>query len=243
MKHASTALDRSQNWFFRGAGAVAPFLLMALLGASQSTPTTESKGPFLVLLGAPAAGKTTQGDNLGVRYNVPVVHATDVLEKAIERASHYAGPPYRKEASMRRAQKARSALDRLEDGELVDDESLNGFVATRISQADCRNGFVIDGFPNTVEQAAFLDEYLQENGINNLRVVYLDVPDEVSLVRMQRRGRTDDRGGFGEERLAQFRSNIASVLEFYEGSHFLTVDGTKEVSTVASEIVAFLDKR
>jgi adenylate kinase len=243
MQHVSTAHSRSRSLFFQGAGAVALFLLTALSGVSQPTPATGSKGPFVVLLGAPASGKTTQGNSLGKKYNVPVVHATDVLEKAIRRASSYAGPPNRRQGSLVRAQKARKALDRLRKGELVDDESLNGFVASRISQDDCRNGFVIDGFPNTVDQAVFLDEYLEEQGISNLRVVYLDIPDDVSLARMQRRGRTDDVRGFGKERLAQFRSNVASVLEFYKGAQFLSVDGTKEVAAVTSEIVAFLEKR
>lgn len=195
------------------------------------------------MLGAPASGKTTQGNYLGKKYGVPVVHATDVLEKAIRRAATYAGPPNRKQGSLQRAEKARKALKLLQAGELVDDESLNGFIASRVSQDDCRNGFVIDGFPNTVDQAVFLDEYLAEHAVENLRVVYLDIPDDVSLARMQRRARTDDLRGFGKERLAQFRSNIKSVLEFYEGSQFLRVDGTKEIEAVSGEIAAFLDKR
>lgn len=242
MKQVSTA-NRSWSRFFHGAAAVALFLLVASSGVSQSAPPTDNKGPFVVLLGAPASGKTTQGNYLGKKYGVPVVHATDVLEKAIRRATTYAGPPKRKQGSLQRAEKARKALNLLQAGELVDDESLHGFIANRVSQDDCRNGFVIDGFPNTVDQAVFLDEFLEERGIDGLRVVYLDIPDEVSFARMQRRARTDDLRGFGKERLAQFRSNIKTVLEFYEGSQFVKVDGTKEVPAVSSEIVAFLDKR
>ena len=218
------------------------FGLLGVQSSLQAAPPGQTTGPFIVLLGAPASGKTTHGDYLGKKYNVPVVHAAEVLEKAIQRASSYAGSPARKQASLRRAQKARRALARLRDGQLADDETLNSFIASRISQDDCRNGFVIDGYPNSDEQADFLDSFLQDRNISALAVVYLDIPDEVALARMQKRGRVDDRKGFGKERLLQFRSNISAVLEFYDGAHLFTVDTTKEASAVDSEIVAFLEK-
>ena len=222
------------------AGSIAVLGLLGYLSGVQAASQSEDAGPYVVLLGAPGSGKTTHGDALGEKYDVPVLHAAELLEKEIRRALNYSGSPARKGAATRRAQRAQRTLDQLEDGELVDDETLNAFIASRISQPDCQNGFVIDGYPNSVAQADFLDLYLQDRGIDSLAVVYLDISDEVARARMQQRARTDDRQGFGEERLQQFRSNIEPILEFYDGEQLLRVDTTKEISAVDSEIVDFL---
>jgi len=69
-------------------------------------------------------------------------------------------------------------------GGLVSDELINGMLANRISQADCRNGFMLDGYPRTPQQAEFLDGLLANRGMPEPLVVHLDVPAEVLISRM-----------------------------------------------------------
>ncbi len=190
---------------------------------------------FVVLLGAPASGKTTHGDHLSLKYGVPLVRAAEVLERAIKVAS-FSRPA-------RGGRQPRRALFRLKQGKLVDDETLNGLITDHISQEYWRDGFIIDGYPNSVAQAGFLRDYLQDHGIDGLTVIYLDIPDEVALARMRERSRVDDKRGFGKERLRQFQSNISPLLEFYRGTQLLTVDTTKEESVVCQEIVEFINAR
>ena len=185
-------------------------------------------GTHVVLIGAPAAGKTTIGTALAEKHGVPLVTMTTTLEEAIEKASRPTGSAARRRAHQTAAANAQKALNRLKDGELVGDAELNALVAARLSQEDCEGGFVLDGFPGSAEQAAFLDAFLEGRSVEQLTVVYLDVPDEVALARMKERGRADDRKGFGEERLRQFREGIAPILEFYEGPDLHVVDSSGE---------------
>ena len=235
------AVSRRRVWLV--AGSIGLSLLLGVPGSLRAAPQGQTPGPFIVLLGAPAAGKTLHGTSLGQKYNIPVVHATEILEREIRRASASVRNPSAKGIATRRAQRARSALVRLRNGGLADDEIMNGFIASRLSQDDCRNGFIIDGFPNSAEQADFLDSFLQSRNISDLAVIYLDIPDEVSLARMQQRGRVDDTRGFGEERLRQFRSSISALLEFYDDAELLTVSTLQDALQVHNEIVEFLETR
>lgn len=217
----------------------AALVILAALGLPGAMNAQAGKGPYVVLLGAPGAGKSTHAAYISKQYGVPVVDAAGVLEDAIEDASKYTSSP-QKNAAVERIQKARRALASLRQGELVNDENLNGMVASRISQADARDGFVIDGYPNTSEQAVFLDSYLSGQKNDKLVVIYLDIPDEVALARMRERARTDDVQGFGKERLDQFRTTIGEVLSFYEGGKLLKVDTTAPQADVQKEIDAFI---
>jgi adenylate kinase len=193
-------------------------------------------GPFIVLIGAPGSGKTTQGTYLSERHGVPLISMTDVLEEKIRKASRPTGSRARRQAYNSRAENARRALDRLEDGEMITDTSLDALAAARLSGDDAKNGFILDGYPGSAASASFLDAFTDGRGIETLHVIYLDVSDEVAISRMKERGRADDRRGFGEERLRQFRTNIDEVLEFYEGEHLHTIDASKSLSAIRSEL-------
>ena len=111
--------------------------------------------------------------------------------------------------------------------------------ASRLSESDALGGFVIVAYPNTAEQAVFLDGYSESHNIDNLIVIFLDIPDDIALLRMRERGRAEYRQGFGQARLDLFRTEIAEVLAFYEGS-VLTVDATKPQPEVDAAIDAFI---
>jgi adenylate kinase len=102
----------------------------------------------LVLLGAPGAGKGTQAKKLIGKYNIPQISTGDILRKAVAD-----GTPLGKEAKV--------IMDK---GELVTDEIVIGLVKERLAQDDCKNGYILDGFPRNTSQAEALDSVLADMG-------------------------------------------------------------------------------
>ncbi|GAB5045643.1 adenylate kinase [Thermodesulfovibrio sp. TK110] len=122
----------------------------------------------LVFLGAPGAGKGTQAKRLVEKYGIPQISTGDLLRAAVA-----AGTPLGKEA--------KSYMDR---GELVPDSVVLGMVKERLSQDDCKKGFILDGFPRNVAQAEALDKMLFEMNMPLDLALNLDVPFEDLMKRL-----------------------------------------------------------
>lgn len=125
----------------------------------------------LVLMGAPGSGKGTQAKLLGERINVPHISSGDILRDAIERNTSL-------------GMQAKAYIDR---GDLVPDDVLLGMMADRLGQGDCRQGFVLDGFPRTLPQAEALAALLDRLGARLDRVVWMRVPTAELLRRLSGR--------------------------------------------------------
>ncbi|WP_439437133.1 adenylate kinase [Salinivibrio costicola] len=121
----------------------------------------------IILLGAPGAGKGTQAQFIMEKYGIPQISTGDMLRAAIK-------------AGTELGLKAKAVIDA---GELVSDDIILGLVKERISQDDCANGFLLDGFPRTIPQA----DGLKEIGIAIDYVLEFDVPDDVIVERMSGR--------------------------------------------------------
>lgn len=120
----------------------------------------------VIMMGPPGAGKGTQASRFARERGIPKISTGDILRQAIA-----AGTPLGVEAKVR--------IDR---GELVADDLVIGIVRERLGQADAVQGFVLDGFPRTVPQAAALDDLIRQRGSGPLIVVDVVVP-EIELVR------------------------------------------------------------
>lgn len=118
----------------------------------------------LILLGAPGAGKGTQANFIKEKFGIPQISTGDMLRAAVK-----AGTPLGLEA--------KSIMDA---GGLVRDDIIIGLVKERIAQADCRNGFLFDGFPRTLPQA----EAMKDAGVDIDYVLEIDVPDVAIVERM-----------------------------------------------------------
>lgn len=121
----------------------------------------------IILLGAPGAGKGTQAQFLTKAFDIPQISTGDMLRAAIK-------------AGTELGKLAKSFMD---EGKLVTDEIIIGLVKERIAQDDCRNGFLLDGFPRTVPQA----DALKEAGVAIDAVIEIDVPDAEIVKRMSGR--------------------------------------------------------
>lgn len=224
-------------------------LALSLFGLGNAAAAEEGTGPYLVLLGAPKAGKTSSGKYISKKYGVPTIDVLKVMQDEIAKASELKLPPGSKKPGSRRSnawnernKNMKAAMKKLENDELVDNDVLNASVLARLLQDDCKNGFVLDGYPGSVEQAVYLDGLLTTLGVDSLQVILLDVSDEIALKRMAERGRADDKGGFAEARLSLFRSRIGPILEYYHGDTLYVVDTSKDQPAVQADIDHILDQ-
>lgn len=125
----------------------------------------------LIMLGAPGAGKGTQAKKIAAKYQIPHISTGDIFRANIK-------------AGTELGMKAKSYMDQ---GQLVPDEVTIGMLLDRISQNDCENGYVLDGFPRTIPQAESLTKALEEMGQKIDYAVDVDVPDENIVSRMSGR--------------------------------------------------------
>lgn len=121
----------------------------------------------LILLGAPGAGKGTQAEVISDALGIPQISTGNILREAVKNGTEY-------------GLKAKVAMD---SGSLVSDDVVIGILKDRIAEDDCKNGFILDGFPRTVPQA----EALENMGVNIDKVVEIYVPDETIQQRLSGR--------------------------------------------------------
>lgn len=121
----------------------------------------------LILLGAPGAGKGTQAEKICEKYNIPAVSTGNIIREALKNGTDM-------------GLKAKSYIDA---GALVPDDVVIGIIKERLNEDDCKNGFILDGFPRTIPQAEALDAM----GINIDKVVDIEVPDDKIAARLSGR--------------------------------------------------------
>lgn len=122
----------------------------------------------IMLFGAPGAGKGTQAKFLIEKYGIPQISTGDILRAAIKE-----GTPMGLEAKKF-----------MDEGKLVPDSTIIGIIRDRLSQEDCKKGFILDGFPRTLAQAEALEVLMKEMGIALDKVISLNVPDELIVGRV-----------------------------------------------------------
>lgn len=180
----------------------------------------------LVLLGAPGSGKGTQAARLRQHLQVPHISTGDLL-----RAEVAAGSKLGLEAK-----------EVMAAGKLVSDEILLGMLEDRFSRPDTGNGFILDGYPRNLAQAAALDTMLERLGTPMDCAVQLEVPNELLVERIAGRakaeGRADDSPDSVRTRLKVYDEQTAPVVEFYRQHGQLTiVDGVGSLDEVFNRIV------
>lgn len=208
----------------------------------------------LILLGAPGAGKGTQAEIISERLSVPTISTGNIIRAALK-------------AQTEMGIKAKEFIDK---GLLVPDDVVIGIVRDRLEEDDCKNGFILDGFPRTVPQAQALDDM----GIEIDKVIDIQVPDEKIVQRLSGRRvcsgcgasyhllykkpekdgvcnlcgtqlvqRTDDREETVLERLKVYHEQTEPLVEYYRKKNKLVVvEGQEEVSdTTALTLKALED--
>ncbi|AFZ04254.1 adenylate kinase [Calothrix sp. PCC 6303] len=175
----------------------------------------------LIFLGPPGAGKGTQAKTLADHWQIPHISTGDILRQALQEQTPL-------------GIKAQSYMDK---GELVPDQLVQDMVKERLTQADCSEGWILDGFPRTVKQAEFLESLLESIQQQGERVVNLDVPDDVVVGRLLERGRKDDAEDVIRRRLEVYRSETEPLINHYGAKNRLVVvNGNQSQEEVTSAL-------
>src|SRR5437879_628331 len=185
----------------------------------------------LIVLGPPGAGKGTQAQRLVQKHRIIQLSTGEMLRAAVA-----AETPI-----------GLQAKDIMASGALVPDEVVVGIISDRLDQPDMKNGFILDGFPRTVPQAAALDELLKHKHLKLDAVIELRVNESALLSRvetrvaeMRARGeevRIDDTPEVLSKRLASYRSLTEPLIHYYsERRKLVTVDGMMTIEHVTREI-------
>ena len=198
----------------------------------------------VILLGAPGAGKGTQAVRIAAAMNIPHISTGDIFRKNIKEKTPL-------------GLKAKSYIDR---GQLVPDEVVVEIVQQRIDEDDCKNGFLLDGFPRTIAQAEALDRLTNIDNVINLEVDLDKLVDRITGRRVCEKcgesyhvstkkddicekcggkliQRADDTEETVKSRLNVYKNETAPLINFYKKQGVLkNVDGMKSIEEVFEEI-------
>ena len=192
---------------------------------------------FLILMGPPGAGKGTQAAELVKKFSIPQISTGDMFRAAVKEGTEL-------------GKKAKACMDA---GTLVPDEVTVGIVRERLAKDDCKNGFMLDGFPRTVEQADALTKILDELGIKLTKVLNIHVPAEDLIERAIGRrickncgatyhvkfnptkseGKCDNCGGELYQRADDNEETMKTRLSTYESSTRPLIDYYKKAGVYA----------
>jgi adenylate kinase len=192
----------------------------------------------LILMGPPGAGKGTQARKLVERFNIPHLSTGDMLRAEVASASKIG--------------KAAKAI--IDSGKLVPDAILIDMIEQRIDANDCKNGFILDGFPRTVPQADALAAMLAGKGLKLDAVFILDVDDQALLSRIEHRNeenrktghavRTDDTPETLKTRLKAFHDQTGPLIDYYKGKGLLQrINGMQDIEAVTAALLAPLNRK
>jgi adenylate kinase len=179
----------------------------------------------VILLGPPGAGKGTQAEKLAEKLDIPQISTGELFRNNIENGTKL----------------GLEAKRYLDAGDLVPSELTNQLVDDRLDDPDAANGFILDGYPRSLEQAKALHEMLERRGTDIDAVVEFRVSQDELLQRLKGRGRADDTDDVILNRMKVYRDETAPLLEYYSGE-LKTVDAVGTVDEVFARALQALGK-
>ena len=180
---------------------------------------------FIILMGAPGAGKGTQAKLLETSLRLPQVSTGDLFRFNLKNETEL-------------GQLAKSYMDK---GELVPDDVTVSMVEQRLAETDCAGGAILDGFPRSAAQAEALDSLLKKLNSKVAVVPFIHVEQEILVARLLKRavieGRADDNEETIRTRMRVYHESTAPLLDYYrEQGAVVEVDGDRPVEVVQAEL-------
>ena len=179
----------------------------------------------VVLLGPPGAGKGTQAERLAEKLGIPQISTGELFRRNIDNGTKL----------------GLEAKRYLDAGDLVPSDLTNQLVDERLSDADAAKGFILDGYPRSLEQAKALHEMLQRRGTDIDAVLEFRVSEEELFQRLKGRGRADDTDDVILNRMKIYSDETAPLLEYYSGE-LRTVDAVGTMDEVFARALQALGK-
>lgn len=184
-----------------------------------------------ILFGPPGAGKGTQAKLLVSKFEILQISTGDILREEVKSKTDL-------------GMSAKAIMDK---GDLVSDDIILSIIEKRLSNPDCDNGFILDGFPRTLNQAIELEKILKKLHINIDKIIEINVKDEILLQRITSRAletnnnRADDNSDVLKNRIEIYHKNTKPVLKFYNDmGKLITVNGMLSIEEVSEEILQLL---
>jgi adenylate kinase len=180
-------------------------------------------------MGPPGAGKGTQADIIRGKFGIPQISTGEILRSAVKNSTPM-------------GIEAKKFMDA---GDLVPDVVVIGIIRDRLAESDCASGFILDGFPRTVEQAEALSKILREMKKDLHAVVNLTVPEPELIQRLlgraEKEGRADDNESTIKNRLQTYNEKTFPLIDYYRKEGILKeVDGVGSLEEITEEILKAL---
>ena len=210
-------------------------LVVALLSCQQAESEPEAEAATesaaaqpslqLIIIGGPGAGKGTQARRIKDAYGIAHISTGAILRQEVADSTEL-------------GMQVQEVMAR---GDLVADDIILNLIEKRLKQPDCEPGFILDGFPRTLEQAQSLAPILERRGSTDIRVLLLDVSDGEMEKRLLGRGRADDTPETIKNRIQKFHRETAEAIAYYqEQGSLMKVNGEQSIEDVAAEIDTIL---
>ena len=184
-----------------------------------------------ILFGPPGAGKGTQAKMLIDKFDIVQISTGDMLRDEVKSQSDL-------------GKSAKSIMDR---GDLVSDNIIIAMIKKRIQMSDCNNGFILDGFPRTLNQAIELDGLLEDLKIKIDNVIQIEVDENLLLERINKRAlenesiRNDDNSSILKNRIIVYKKDTMPVIDYYKNLKKLnTINGMQSIEKVSQDILNIL---
>jgi len=202
------------------------------VGTTGNSAVESGTALRLLLVGPPGAGKGTQAARLSEAYSIPAISTGDIFRENVKNETEL-------------GVKAKTFMDA---GQYVPDSLTNDLVRDRLSQPDVADGFLLDGYPRTLQQVEELDDILGVAGsaLDAVVVLTADTDEVVSrlLKRSAEQGRSDDTDEIIRKRLDVYTEQTAPLVQVYQSRGLVVeVDGLGEIDEVTGRIIAALASR
>ena len=188
---------------------------------------------IIILLGPPGSGKGTQANFIQNKLSIPHLSTGDILRQSVKNETDLGN-------------KVKNIMSR---GELVSDDLVLNVIKQRVSENDCVQGFILDGYPRNIIQAKSLNIVLKDIDRNIDRILFLDVDFSILQSRIEARSkenneekRVDDTSEVLIKRLGEYKAQTEPLSEYYKNNKkFKKINGMKSISEVSLDIENFLD--
>ncbi|MHA1230661.1 MAG: adenylate kinase [Candidatus Helarchaeota archaeon] len=208
----------------------------------------------LIFLGLPGAGKGTQAEKIAKKFNIPQISTGDILRENVRNGTEL-------------GKKAKTYMD---EGKLVPDDIIINMIKERLKNPDCANGFILDGFPRTIEQAGALEDISPID-----YAIFIDVPTDVLIERLTGRRsckkcnavyhikynppkkpgicdacggelyqRDDDKVETVKKRIEAYNNQTKPLVSYYkEKGILITIDGNRPIDEISKDIQEILESK
>ena len=186
---------------------------------------------ILIFFGPPGAGKGTQASLIANNIKIPHLSTGDILRNKLLQKDELSS-------------RLKHIMDK---GQLLSDDILNEIVSNRINNHDCLKGFILDGYPRTMEQALFLNAILNSKNLKIDKIIDIDVDEKTIVKRIISRSKTENRQDDNKEviktRISKYLLETRPLSDYYKSkysSDYLVINGNQEIKKITEDIIKIL---